>query len=164
MTTSLHTGRRLKAPARQPLGDAIAVIPGERGDNRLLFRIGDAVFLAAVGAESGAVMQWLHQLEWNLFAISIVGMAAAMGVQMLLAFGLSPVLGSIETMAPSMVVAMMVPMLVDVAEIMGWMLTRHEAAFLGAAYGLLFFAYLEWYGTAFRRRLARTWPKGRVER
>lgn len=164
MTTLPHTGRRLKARARQPLGDTIAVAPGQRGNVRLLFRIGDAVFLAAVGAESGAVMQWLHQLEWNFFAVSIVGMAAAMGVQMLLAFGSSPILGSIETMAPSMVVAMVVPMLVDVAEIMGWMLTRYEAAFLGAALGVLFFTYLEWYGTAFRRRLARVWPKGTVER
>jgi len=127
-------------------------------EHRNWFRIGDALFLGVVGAESGVVMQVLHQSEWNFFAVSLLGMAAAMGVQMLLSFGLSPLLGSIETMAPSMVVAMVVPMLVDVAEIMGWMLGRFEAGFLGAAFGLLFFGYLAWYGSVVRRWLARAWP------
>lgn len=121
------------------------------------FNLGDAAFLMAVGAESGFVMQWLHQSSWNFFLISILGMAVAMGIQMLMALGLSPLLGSIETMAPSMVVAMVVPMMIDVAELSGWMVGRSEAALLGAASGLLYFSYLEWYGAAFRRRLARTW-------
>jgi len=109
-------------------------------------------------------MQVLHQSEWNFLAVSLLGMAAAMGIQMLPSFGLSPLLGSIETMAPSMVVATLVPMLVDVAEIMGWMFGRFEAAFLGAAFGLLFFGYLAWYGTFVRRWLARAWPAERGER
>lgn len=109
-------------------------------------------------------MQWLHQSSWNFLLISILGMAVAMGIQMLMAFGLSPLLGSIETMAPSMVVAMVVPMIVDVAEFSGWMVGRSEAALLGAASGLLYFSYLEWYGAAFRRRLARTWPARKAKR
>lgn len=127
------------------------------------FHVGDAVFLAGVGAESGAVMQWLHQLEWNSLVLSVLGMAAAMGIQMLMAFGLSPLLGSIETMAPSMVVAMIVPMLVDVAELSGWMFGRFDAAAFGAASGFLFFVYLEWYGAIFRRRLVRAWPAEAVK-
>lgn len=127
----------------------------QRGNHDLLFRLGDAVFLTAVGAESGVVMQWVHQLEWNFLAISVLGMAAAMAVQMLLSFGLSPLLGSIETMAPSMVVAMVIPMLMDVGELMGWMMQRRESALVGGALGLMFFLYLEWYGAGVRRRLAR---------
>lgn len=127
------------------------------------FHVGDAVFLAAVGAESGVVMQWLHQLAWNFLVLSLLGMAAAMGIQMLMAFGLSPLLGSIETMAPSMVVAMIVPMLVDVAELSGWMFGRFDAAAFGAASGFLFFVYLEWYGAIFRRRLVRAWPAEAVK-
>ncbi|MBK8269360.1 MAG: hypothetical protein IPK83_14050 [Planctomycetes bacterium] len=126
------------------------------------FHVGDAIFLAAVGAESGVVMQWLHQLEWNFLVLSVLGMAAAMGVQMVLAFSLSPLLCSIETMAPSMVVAMVVPMLVDVAEVSGWMFGRFDAAVVGAASGFLFFVYLEWYGAIFRRRLARACSAGAV--
>lgn len=109
------------------------------------------------------MMQWLHQLAWNFLVLSLLGMAAAMGIQMLMAFGLSPLLGSIETMAPSMVVAMIVPMLVDVAELSGWMFGGFDAAAVGAASGFLFFVYLGWYGAIFRRRLARAWPAKEVK-
>ncbi|GMU35270.1 MAG: hypothetical protein AMXMBFR20_31420 [Planctomycetia bacterium] len=126
----------------------------QHGKISVLFRIGDAVFLIAVGAESGIVMQWVHQLGWNFLALSVLGMAAAMAIQMLLSFGLSPLLGSIETMAPSMVVAMIGPMLIDAGDLMGLMMRRHEAAFVGGAFGLLFFSYLEWYGARIRSRLA----------
>lgn len=133
---------------------------GRKGIGGFLFLCGDAVFLAAVGAESGAVMQWLHGLEWNFWVASVIGMAVAMGVQMLLGFGLSPLLGSIETMAPSMVVAMAVPMLLDVAEITAWMIRRTDAALLGATFALLYFLYLQWYGAAFQHRLALIWSTG----
>lgn len=124
------------------------------------FKVGDGLFLLVVGAESGVTMQWIHELEWNFLVLSLLGMGAAMCVQMLLSFGLAPLLGSIETMAPSMVVAMVVPMLVDVFEIMNLMIGRYEAGFLGAASGLFYFVYLEYYGAATRRRFALTWPNG----
>ncbi len=109
-------------------------------------------------------MQWIHRSDWNFLLVSILGMAAAMGIQMLMAFGISPLLGSIETMAPSMVVAMIVPMMIDVGELCGWMIGRSEATLFGAASGMIYFGYIEWYGAAFRRRLARARASRTAER
>ncbi len=110
-----------------------------------------------VGAEAAGIMSLLHQREWNFFLASILGMAAAMVVQMLMAFAASPLLGSIETMAPSMVVAMGVPIFMDAGELAGWTMGRVDAGLLGAALGVTYFLHLECYGTVYKRRLARRW-------
>jgi hypothetical protein len=128
-----------------------------------LFRVGDGVFLITVGAESGIVMYCVSELPWNPVLLSLLGMAAAMILQMTLAFGLSPLLGSIETMAPSMVVAMVVPMLVDLYKMVMDATRLSDAAITGAIFGALFFGYLQWYEVVVGRRLARAWPT-RAER
>lgn len=144
----------------QSAGGISATLPNPSTRLSRLFPVGDGVFLIAVGVESAVIMQAIHQLEWNFLVLSILGMAAAMVVQMVLAFAVSPVLGSIETMAPSMVVAMVVPMLLDVGEIAGWMISRTNAAIIGATLAVLYFLYLQWYQAEYRRQLARIWITG----
>ena len=114
----------------------------------ILFALADAVFLMGVGSAANATMMFVHSLEWNCVGTLVLGMVTAMGVQMMLATIAAPVLGSIETMVPSMIVGMFGPMLICVMEAMRRGSTYGRAAGLGAAFGLLVFVTLSLWARA----------------
>lgn len=128
---------------------------GPRRFQSLLFAAGDLAFLVAVGAVTTTGMHWLHRLEWDFLATCMLGMILAMLAQMLMAWSAAPLLGSIETMLPSMVVAMVSPMLVCSAHLMGCPVNWPECAALGAAFGVAVFIFIQAWGRAYRRSLSR---------
>ena len=110
-----------------------------------LFAAGDLAFLTIIGAGTNAAMLLVHSFRWNCIATLIVGMTAAMVIQMVLATLAAPLLGSIETMVPSMVVGMLGPMLICVWDPFTGGITYTVAAFSGAASGMFVFAALHWW-------------------
>jgi hypothetical protein len=80
-----------------------------------------------------------------------IGMAVAMLVQMILAWLAAPLLGSIETMVPSMLLAMIAPMAVGLIHVSGCELTWTEALGLGVAVGVLGSTPLDLYAVSCRR-------------
>lgn len=122
---------------------------------RVLFACGDLLFLVGVGAVATLTMHGMHQLGWNFAVTCVVGMAAAMAVQMLMAFCAAPLLGSIETMVPSMVVGMISPMSVCALHLFGREPDCIVAMFGGAAFGLAMFLFVEIYGVGVKRSLHR---------
>lgn len=126
------------------------------GLRSVLFSVGDAVFLVTVGVVSAACMRFVESLGWNSILAGLVGMGLAMLLQTLLAFAASPLLGSIETMVPSMVVAMVCPMVLDFLEMIGVDLGWSWSVPLGAGIGLAMFVFVEGYGVLCRRSLFQT--------
>ena len=123
-----------------------------------LFVFGDALFLLLVSVVATILMHLVHELGWNLAFTLICGMAVAMLVQMLLAFGAAPILGSIESMVPSMVVAMISPMAVCTLDLLGFQLHWRESVQVGVLVGLIVFGLIEVYGFVCRRWLRRAFP------
>ena len=121
----------------------------------ILFFVGDGVFLVVVGAVAAVAMRLIDSLGWNAVLTWIVGMVLAMLAQTVLAFAAAPLLGSIETMVPSMVVAMICPMALDLLEMMGADLGWSWSIGFGAGLGLAMFLYVEGYGVRCRRSLHR---------
>lgn len=131
-----------------------------RPDARLratLFGIGDFLFLVAVGMVATVVMHGMHQLGWNFAVTCIVGMVAAMLVQMLMAFCVAPLLGSIESMIPSMVVGMVSPMSVCTLHMFGREPDCMVALVFGAIFGAAMFAFVQFYGAIVNRSLRRAY-------
>ncbi|MBA5868171.1 MAG: hypothetical protein GDA67_15870 [Nitrospira sp. CR1.3] len=124
----------------------------------ILFAIGDLLFLVAVGMVTTLVMHGMHQLGWNFAATCIVGMAAAMLVQMLMAFCAAPLLGSIETMIPSMVVGMVSPMSVCTLHMFGNNPDCMVALVVGGVFGAAMFVFVELYVAVVKRSFRRTYP------
>jgi hypothetical protein len=113
--------------------------------------VGDLFFLALVGAVSMAAMHMAHMTEWG-FAVEVaIGMVVAMIVQIVLAWLAAPLLGSIETMVPSMLVAMIAPMAICLLHGSGCVLTSSGALLIGAASGVLASSLLAVYGASCRR-------------
>jgi len=113
--------------------------------------IGDLIFLALVGAATMLAMHTAHMIEW-WFAIEVaIGMVLAMLVQVMLAWLAAPLLGSIETMAPSMLLAMIAPMVLCILHGGGCTLSWMEAVALGAAAGVLASLLLFVYAASCRR-------------
>jgi|CXWL01.1.fsa_nt_gi hypothetical protein len=129
----------------------------------ILFGIGDLLFLVAVGMVATVVMHAMHQLGWNFAVTSVVGMAAAMLVQMLMAFCIAPLLGSIESMTPSMVVGMISPMSVCTLHMFGHEPDGMVALIFGAIFGTAMFAFVEAYGAMTKRSLRSEYPAKRNE-
>lgn len=77
--------------------------PSWRG---LFFAVGDLLFLLFVATASAAAMHLFHELHWNLVVTLLLGMVTAMAAQTVLALAIALILGSIESMVPSMLVAM----------------------------------------------------------
>jgi hypothetical protein len=136
-------------------GEGAVWAAGGRRWLRLAFAVGDSLFLTLIGLQAALVMYAVNRAGWAFPIGSIAGMAAAMGVQMFLAFAVAPLLGSIESMTPSMVVAMVSPMVVDGLAMMGPPPAPMECAGLGAGFGLLMAVLVQVYGVACRRRLRR---------
>ena len=122
----------------------------------MLFALGDALFLMVVGSASNSAMHLVHDFEWNMGMTLVLGMAAAMGVQMVLATLAAPVLGSIESMVPSMIVGMLSPMQLCVVELLGYHVTRATGVLAGAAFGLATFTVLRLWGQRRGRSLCQT--------
>lgn len=118
------------------------------------FRIGDGVFLMVVGGLTAVIMHSIHGTRWNYLVCMLLGMAATVLVQMLLAWAVSPLLGSIESMVPSMLVGMFSPMLICGLHLFGCEVAHSDAGALGAAAGLVVFVLLERYAAACRRALS----------
>lgn len=125
-----------------------------------LFVFGDALFLLLVSVVATTLMHLVHELGWNLAFTLICGMAVAMLVQMLLAFGVAPILGSIESMVPSMLVAMISPMVVCTLDLFGFQLHWREAVLVGVVVGLIVFGLIGAHGFMCRRWLRRAFPCG----
>lgn len=123
-----------------------------------LFSIGDLLFLVAVGMIATLVMHAMHQLGWNFAVTCLVGMVAAMLVQMLMAFCAAPLLGSIETMTPSMIVAMVSPMSVCTLHMFGNNPDCMVALVAGALFGAAMFVFVEIYGAVVKRSLRQAYP------
>lgn len=141
------------SPLQQNVVESVS--PEQRAEHawRFLFSAGDLAFLTAVGSVTTVTMHAMHQTGWPFAVAMLTGMAAAMVVQMLLAVCVSPLLGSIETMTPSMVVGMVSPMLVCTLHLFECESTCGLAMILGAAFGIGMFAFIEIYGIRCRRRL-----------
>ncbi|GMU84508.1 MAG: hypothetical protein AMXMBFR47_43770 [Planctomycetota bacterium] len=118
-----------------------------------VYRVGDGMFLITVGGLATWIMHLVHETGWGFVTCALGGMAAAMLAQMLLAWAVAPLLGSIESMVPSMIVGMLTPMLICGLHLSGCELGGAAPAALGAAGGLTLFALLELYGEACRRAL-----------
>lgn len=128
-----------------------------------IFVLGDALFLMTVGSGSTFAMHLVHTLEWNIAVTLILGMAAAMGVQLVLAAAAAPLLGSIETMVPSMIVGMLSPMQLCAVELVGYHETRRMAVLAGAAFGLATLVLLQLWGQWRYLSLRRTTLESEVE-
>ena len=126
------------------------------GLRSVLFSVGDGMFLLTVGVVAAACMRLVDSLGWNSVLAWIVGMGLAMLLQILLAFAAAPLLGSIETMVPSMIVAMTCPMVLDFLEMIGVDLGWSWSVAFGAGFGFAMFMFVEGYGVLCRKSLRRT--------
>lgn len=122
----------------------------------VLFSVGDCVFLLVIGAVAAMAMRLVDSLAWNALFTWIVGMALAMLAQTLLAFAVAPFLGSIEAMVPSMVLAMICPMALDLLEMTGMDLGWSWTIGFGAGLGLAMFVFVGIYSVRCRTSLFRT--------
>ena len=125
------------------------------GLRSVLFSVGDGMFLLTVGVVAAVCMRLVDLLEWNPVLMWVGGMALAMSGQTLLAFAVAPLLGSIETMVPSMVVAMTCPMVLDFLEMIGVDLGWSWSVAFGAGFGFAMFMFVEGYGVLCRKSLHR---------
>lgn len=124
--------------------------PLRRRGRTIGIAIGDLLFLTIVGAATLAAMHLAHMSEWGFVVEMAIGMGVAMLVQLGLAWLAAPMLGSIETMVPSMLVGMLAPMSLCLLHAGGCVLTWGEALGMGAASGVLAMALLCLYGTSCR--------------
>jgi len=131
---------------------------GQQRLRSIMFGFGDCLFLLLVSTVAIVVMHLIHQLGWNFALTWLAGMAVAMVSQTLLALSVAPILGSIESMTPSMVVAMMSPMMVCTLNLTGYHLSRSGCFGLGAAFGVGMFLFIETYGCVYKRSLRRAFP------
>ena len=104
-------------------------------------------------------MYMMHECGWSFVVCMVLGMALAMVVQTLLAWCIAPILGSIESMVPSMVLAMISPMSICSARLLGFELDGPSALGVGMVFGLLMFGLVEAYGAACRRLFSRAFPE-----
>lgn len=144
-----HVSRAAIEKASPPLSGKISRL------RSLLYSVGDFLFLVTVGILAVTTMRLIDALAWHPVPTWVVGMGLAMLVQTLLAFAVAPILGSIESMVPSMPVAMICPMALELLEMFGLDLEWSGAAGFGAAFGLGMFLFVEAYGFACRKSLRR---------
>lgn len=124
----------------------------------ILFGTADLLFLVAVGMVSTVVMHGFHLLGWNFAVTCLVGMVASMLVQMLMSFCAAPLLGSIESMTPSMVVGMVSPMSVCTLHLFGREPDCMVALIGGALFGAAMFVFVEVFGVMVKRSFRQQYP------
>lgn len=119
------------------------------------FVVGDFAFLVAVSVMATFVMHLVHYTDWPFAICMFVGMLAAMVVQMVMAVCVTPLLGSIEAMVPSMAIAMIAPMSVCLLHLVGRGPMGMQSAWLGLLFGVGMFVFVQVYGAVCRRRRVR---------
>ena len=117
----------------------------------ILFFVADFVFLVLAAITATMAMHMIHQLEWPFIPTSMLGMVAAMLVQTVMAFAAAPLLGSIETMIPSMIVAMISPMTICALHLFGCESTWTMAALTGLAFAIGTFVFIQLYALSCKR-------------
>ena len=139
------------------LRDPVAAAPPRtlRDGLASLFFVADFVFLILAGVAAMLAMHLVHQLGWAFIPMCITGMIAAMLVQTLMAFAVAPLLGSIESMVPSMIVAMVSPMTLCVLHLFGCESTWKLAAAIGCGFAIVVFTLIQLYARSCRTALAR---------
>jgi hypothetical protein len=121
----------------------------------VLFNLGDCLFLIVVSVVAVLVMHVAHRAGWGFVLECAAGMAAAMIAQTLLALLAAPLLGSIESMTPSMALGMISPMVVCALHLAGCDLGGLGLLAIGALTGLAMFLFVAWYARACRRFVRR---------
>lgn len=116
------------------------------------FAFGDALLLVTVALAGTWVMHSTHEAGLGTWPAALLGMLAAMLVQLVLATIVAPLLGSIESMVPSAVVGMTVPAVVCALTLLGVPWHRPTLYGAAAALALTFFAWIRYYGWQSRRR------------
>lgn len=127
----------------------------------LIFSCGDGLFLILVGVAASLMMYLVHSLMmhlvysrvWHLVLSLVVGMSLAMITQTLLSLGVAPILGSIESIVPSMVAAMIIPMVICLLALVGINVSRSGALALGAAGGISIYILIKAYACRCRKSL-----------
>lgn len=119
----------------------------------IAFAGGDLVFMVGVTAIAAWAMNVGHQPQWGVAVGIVVGMSLAMLVQTTLALAAAPVLGSIETMVPTMVAAMAGSTAVCLLHLFGQEPTSAAAVQVGVGFGILVFCLIRAYAARFRRSL-----------
>lgn len=127
-----------------------------------IFAVADLAFLALVAAATTAIMHFAHGLGLSFPLTFLLGMSVAMGLQTLMALAVAPLLGSIESMVPSMIVGMLSPMGVCTLDILGVDHGRGASIWIGMVLGALCYFYLQFYGHLCRRELRRSFTDGGV--
>lgn len=116
-----------------------------RRSHGILFFFADFVFLVLASVGATLAMHMIHMLEWPFVLTSLIGMVAAMLVQTAMAFAAAPLLGSIETMVPSMIGAMLSPMSICLLHLFGCESTWMMAVVAGSGFGIATFAVIQLY-------------------
>lgn len=119
----------------------------------IAFGVGDLVFMIGVTATAAWAMNIGHQPMWGMAVGVVVGMSLSMLAQTTLAFAVAPVLGSIESMVPSMVAAMAGSTAVCLLHLVGREPTSATALQVGVGFGVVVFCLVRAYGWSFRRAL-----------
>ena len=119
-----------------------------RRSRAIFFLAADFVFLILAGIAATLAMHIIHQFEWPFVLTCLLGMVAAMLIQTLVAFAAAPLLGSIESMVPSMIVAMVSPMTICVLHLLGCESTSLMAVLIGIAFAIGVFLFVQLYGRA----------------
>ncbi len=140
-----------------PTPGAVQAVERQIRQRLIVFGIGDCLFLCLVGGAAAVAMHLAHQLSLGFMFTWIIGMAAAMVLQTLLACLAAPILGTIESMIPSMIVAMASSMLVCAFHLMGGE-GLSESLAAGGSLGLGMFLFVEVHGAACKKSLHWIFP------
>lgn len=126
----------------------------------VFFGLGDFLFLLLVSVVTAIAMYRIHLFHWNFLFTVFLGMVIAMIIQVLLAWCAAPLLGSIECMIPSMVVAMVSSMTVCLLHL-GQYLTWSGSLKLSLSLGAGMFLFVQAYGYLCDKSLRRINVAGR---
>jgi hypothetical protein len=137
---------------------AVQAAERQKRQRLIVFRIGDCLFLCLVGGAAALAMHLAHQLNWGFVPTWIIGMSMAMALQAFLACLAAPILGTIESMIPSMIVAMASSMLVCALHLMMGEEGLSESLAGGGLLGLGLFFFVEAYDAACKKSLHRFFP------
>ncbi len=124
-----------------------------RGSHGILFFVADFVFLVLASVGATLAMHMIHMLEWPFVPTSLIGMVAAMLVQTVMAFAAAPLLGSIETMVPSMIVSMLSPMSICLLHLFGCESNWIIVVVAGSGFAIATFAVIQMYARSCGRTL-----------
>ncbi len=113
---------------------------------RVFFLTGDFAFLVCVGVAATVAAHMVHALEWAFVPTCLLSMGAAMAAQIVLSVMASPILGSIESMVPSMIVAMASPMAICAFHLAGQEPSRSMAIVVGGVVAMGMFVFVQIYG------------------